>query len=121
MSTTVRPSISLSSCRFCSLVDVSVRCLDPSATSSSVPQILLFILLGCSSLVLRTAQYSAPLSWLRRQHLLPLCASGRLSELQMLVLANTCASEPMELGLDCAEMLLEACPELCALGNLRCG
>ncbi len=44
-----------------------------------------------------------------------------LKELQMLVLQNTHTSERMLLGLDTVEELLEACPELCALGNLRCG
>ena len=87
-----------------------------------VPEILLFVLLGASSGALRTAQVAAPLSWLRPRHLAPLCSSGRLENLQMLVLANTCCSEEegkMALGMETVEMFLDACPQLCALGNLR--
>ncbi len=82
-------------------------------------QVLLFALLGCSSGALRTAHFSAPLSWLDRARLNTLCDSGRLQLLQMLVLSNTEGGGRMELGMDAVDVLLESCPELCALGNLR--
>ncbi len=109
--------------RFPSLLDVSVRCVDPSASPGSIPAALVLSLLGCSSGALRTAQFQAPLSWLRQEHLSALCRSGLLDGLQMLVLANTCPAEAMPLGMDSVEELLEHCPELCALGSLRwyCG
>ena len=45
-------------------------------------------------------------------------ASTNLTFLEMAVISST-GSGGMELGLDEVELLLENCPNLCILGNLR--
>ena len=68
---------------------------------------------------LKIVQFLAPMPWLTTDLLNTLLTSRNAETLEMLVLSNTSTEAKMGLDLRAMKSILEACPRLTVLGNLR--
>ena len=79
-------------------------------------QVFEFFFQQCRNL--RVAQLIGPIDWIVHEDIEDVLKNNSLSELEMLVLANT-SSELMLLGLRTVHLLLDTCPGLAGLGDLK--
>ena len=70
----------------------------------------------CSNL--RVAQLIGPVDWIMHDDILDVFLNNSLTMLEVLVISNT-SSQPMNLGLDTVMLLLEKCPNIVGLGDLK--
>ena len=70
----------------------------------------------CSNL--RVAQFIGPVDWIVHEDMEEVVRVNGLPQLEMFVLSNT-SSELMQLGMRTVNLLLETCPQLVALGDLK--
>ena len=79
-------------------------------------QVFEFFFQQCENL--RLVEFVAPLDWLHHTDIADVFNNNNLQHLEVIILNNT-SLEPMNLGQDTLELLLEKCPLLTGVGNTR--
>lgn len=67
---------------------------------------------------LKIVQYIGPIDWLHHSDIVDVVTNNGLRDLEIFILSNT-ADGKMNLGVDTVEFLLDICPNLIGLGNLK--
>ena len=94
--------------------DLSIKC---EVYVEFLPeQVFEFFFQQCRNL--RVAQFIGPIDWIVHEDIEDVLQNNPLADLEMLVLTNT-SSEQMLLGLRTVNRLLDACPGLVGLGDLK--
>ena len=94
--------------------DLSIKC---EVYVEFLPeQVFEFFFQQCRNL--RVAQFIGPIDWIVHEDIEDVLQNNPLTDLEMLVLSNT-SSELMLLGLRTVHLLLDACPGLVGLGDLK--
>ena len=99
---------------FPALTELSIKC---EVYVEFLPeQVMEFFLAQCFNL--RVVQIIGPIDWIVHADIVDVLENNPLQHLEVLVLSNT-ALELMSLGLDTVNLLLDKCPHLVGLGDLK--
>ena len=99
---------------FLSLTDLSVKC---EVYVEFLPeQVFEFFMQQCRHM--RTVQFIGPIDWIVHADIVDVMDNNSLEHLEVFILSNT-ALELMFLGLDTVHLLLDKCPCLVGLGDLK--